>query len=293
MQVAATDRAPVPGGFITIHRHILEWPLYRYLRADQRHVVTTLLFLANWKPSRVWVAGKPFDIDRGELIHTEATIAEEAGCGRQVVRTVLDLLSQDGFVSTRELTSEGTRRVRKITIRNYDRFQSAPDRANPVTNPETNQPLTTRQPLANQRVTPSEPSKPVNQGTTKELRAEKPRATKPEHPRCVPVRDRLTAVFAEAKRAKYGYQGAKDTEAIKRLLAHGDDAEIERRWRVALDVKAGFYVCNSIAVFESRWNDYHAPPSTAGPYTNGAPKKQVTLPPAPHSAFEGGGKVEF
>jgi hypothetical protein len=159
--ISAARSAWAGNGFITLHRTVLDWPLYRYLRADQRHVITTLLMLANWKPSVVWVAGQRYEVGRGELVHTEETIGEEAGCGRQVVRTVLDLLSKDGFISTRELASEGTRRVRAITIRNYDRFQSAQEKPNPVVNLVPNHTPTRDQPEANQRPTPSEPSKPV------------------------------------------------------------------------------------------------------------------------------------
>lgn len=108
--------------------------------------------------------------------------------------------------------------------------------------------------------------------------AEAPASQKPKRekadPRFAPVKAMLVRVFEELRGCKYLFSGAKDSEAIKRMLPVGDDAEIELRWRFGLRAK-GFDRCESIAELSAKWNRY----------TTGPPRKKPRQgPPLPNTA---------
>lgn len=100
--------------------------------------------------------------------------------------------------------------------------------------------------------------------------ARKPRqkpAQEPKDPSAfVACRDMLVAVYEEVRGTKYGFEGAKDARAVGRLLelSGGDMAEVERRWRQALTIQAGFLRANGIAHFASNWNAYPGASPTGG-----------------------------
>jgi hypothetical protein len=123
MEAAALDRE---AGFVVLHRRIGSWPLWRSLRAEQRHVVTTILLLANWAPGSFWYGTTEVKVGRGELAHSLEAIAEAAGTSTKIVRTVVAKLVSEGFLGTRPGTESGTG-PRVLIVRNYDRYQSPGD----------------------------------------------------------------------------------------------------------------------------------------------------------------------
>ena len=69
------------------------------------------------------------------------------------------------------------------------------------------------------------------------------------------LRDAMCAAFLDVRMEKYAYQGAKDTEALKRMMKTGPPEEILRRWRWSL-TEDGFAGCNDIADLARKWNHY-------------------------------------
>jgi hypothetical protein len=110
------------GGFIVLHRRIESWPLYESMNGEQRHVITTLLLAANWKPGSFWYGKTQIFVGRGELALAEETIAQRAGSSRKVVRNVLAKLEAEGFLSRKKVHESGQCPT-VITIKNYDEYQ--------------------------------------------------------------------------------------------------------------------------------------------------------------------------
>jgi hypothetical protein len=145
------------GGFIVLHRRIRSWPLWHFMSAEQRMVWVQILLDANWKDSEAWMGTHRFTVKRGQLIHSERTLAKNAGVGRQVVRTTIEKLLTEGAITRHpvnipEATHEATHIPHILTVCNYSRYQDVPDDANPARNPT----LTQSQPRGNPGVTPSE-----------------------------------------------------------------------------------------------------------------------------------------
>lgn len=114
------------------------------------------------------------------------------------------------------------------------------------------------------------PGRPNGSGAACGQPARKPRqkpAQEPKDPSAfVACRDMLVSVYEEVRGTKYGFEGAKDARAVSRLLelSNGDMAEVERRWRQALTIQAGFLRANGIAHFASNWNAYPGASPTGG-----------------------------
>lgn len=121
------------GGFIKLHRQLLSSPVWIALRGDQRAVLVEILFRANWKALPAAWHGRVYEVGRGELSHTLATLAEGAGVTVKVVRSTIEALLRDhgngAFLSERypiSGTGPGTG-PRVLKVLNYDKFQDVPD----------------------------------------------------------------------------------------------------------------------------------------------------------------------
>jgi hypothetical protein len=84
-------------------------------------------------------------------------------------------------------------------------------------------------------------------------------APAPVDARLKPLLGDIEAAFLVARGSKYLHGGAKDTQALKRLLAANEPAEILRRWKASL-AEDGFHRCDSIAQFatSTHWNHFSA-----------------------------------
>ena len=147
------------GGFVVLHRRIESWPLYRSLKAEQRHVITTILLAANWKPGSFWYGKSQIFVGRGELAMAEETIADRAGTTRKIVRNVLAKLEAEGFLSRKKVHESGQCPT-VITIKNYDEYQGVEEkgaRGGPEVGPDrTKGTRGTKKPLA-QNAKPQHP----------------------------------------------------------------------------------------------------------------------------------------
>jgi hypothetical protein len=119
-------------GFIVLLRAIRDSWVWK-LQPGQLKVWLQLLLDARWshEEDKLQLPGQTIVVRRGQVWTTERTLALRAGAGRQVVRTTLRLLLQDGAISTQQLTRYGT----LITITNYETYQDVPDRPNPPAHP--------------------------------------------------------------------------------------------------------------------------------------------------------------
>ena len=100
------------GGFIVIHRQILDWEWYR--DTNTFCLFIHLLLMANYEDGRF--EGRI--IKRGQLVTSLPSLSDETGLSIRQTRTALEHL-----ISTGEVTNKSYTKYRVITITNYDRYQ--------------------------------------------------------------------------------------------------------------------------------------------------------------------------
>lgn len=101
------------GGFIALHRQILDWEWYS--DASTFCLFLHLLLTANYVEGRF----KGRIIKRGQLVTSLSTLSTSSGLSIQQTKTALKHL-----ISTGEITNESTPEYRIITIVKYDEYQS-------------------------------------------------------------------------------------------------------------------------------------------------------------------------
>ena len=104
------------GNFIKLSRKILDWEWYQ--DPCTRSLFIHCLLKANWKDQK-W---KGYDCKRGQLITSLPSLAQQTGFTVQQIRTAIKKLK-----STGEITDWHDSRVRIITVKNYDKYQSSTD----------------------------------------------------------------------------------------------------------------------------------------------------------------------
>jgi hypothetical protein len=134
------------GDWIKVYRVLLEKPIWLSSTPEQKVILITLLLMANYRENSWLWNGSKYECKPGEFITSVKSIIEKAGLGvtRQNVRTALDKFEKLEFL-TKEVTNIST----KITILNWELYQS---KKNEVNQP-SNQLLTNDQPTANQQLT--------------------------------------------------------------------------------------------------------------------------------------------
>lgn len=134
------------GGFIKLHREMLDKAIWRESTAEQKVILVTLLMMANHAENEWEWGGEKFKAKPGQFVTSEASIVEKCGNGvkRQSVRTALKKFEKYEF-----LTREATKRNSLITIINWEKYQGSKRK----TNQRANQELTKSQPTANQELT--------------------------------------------------------------------------------------------------------------------------------------------
>ena len=146
------------GGFITLHRQILDWEWYK-------NVNTFVLFLyllltANYEDGRF--EGKT--IKRGQLVTSLQSLSVGTGLTIQQVRTALSHL-----ISTGEITDEPTNRYRVITVIKYSDYQDATDRST-INQQTTNNQSTGNQQSNNNQITINQQQYNNNNNNNKETK---------------------------------------------------------------------------------------------------------------------------
>jgi hypothetical protein len=82
----------------------------------------------------------------------------------------------------------------------------------------------------------------------------KPRGRPPADPRIRPLSLRLEEIFLRVRGERYSHGGAKDTQALKGMLALASEDEIAARWTVALRAQS-WIRCSTFAQLKGKWND--------------------------------------
>ena len=124
----ATSPDDRPGGFIVLHRRIESWPAWQAMRAEHRHIWTTILLAANWKNTEVWTRKGRLVVQRGQALIAMRTLAKRAGASLQNVRTTLDLLTREGAIQVTQVPIHGARTASLLTIVNYEKYQAVEER---------------------------------------------------------------------------------------------------------------------------------------------------------------------
>jgi hypothetical protein len=123
------------GGFIVLHRRIRSWPLWHFMSAEQRMVWVQILLDANWKDSEAWDGAERFTVKRGQMIHSENTIATNAGVSRKVVRTAIAKLITEGAVERKPALGRA-HGPHLLTVVNYSKYQDYDGDAGPPSGQE-------------------------------------------------------------------------------------------------------------------------------------------------------------
>jgi len=100
--------------YIKVYRKIINWGWYK--NPATKDIYLHLLFIANWKPGE-W---EGYSYDRGQVITSLQSLANETGWSVRNVRTALKHLK-----STGEIKEDVDNKVRIITLVNYEKYQNS------------------------------------------------------------------------------------------------------------------------------------------------------------------------
>lgn len=109
------------GGWIKLHRQLLDKAIWHESTPEQKVILITLLMMANHEEKEWEWKGQKYKAKPGQFITSLPQIAKECGKGITVqnVRTALKRFEKYDF-----LTDESTNRNRLITIKNWGFYQA-------------------------------------------------------------------------------------------------------------------------------------------------------------------------
>ena len=102
-------------GFVKLHKKIVEWEWYK--DNSVKSVLIHLLIIANYKDGRF----KGRVIKRGQVVTSQAKLADALGMNKKTIKKCLDKLEATG-----EVVCETTKMYTIITVTNYDSYQGGP-----------------------------------------------------------------------------------------------------------------------------------------------------------------------
>lgn len=108
------------GGYFKIHRMLFHKAIWKCSSNAHRVLLITLLAMSNWQENQWTWKGKKYHCKPGEFITSFRQIAKEANVSIQSVRSGLTAFSKRYDF----LTYESTRISTKITILNWEQYQS-------------------------------------------------------------------------------------------------------------------------------------------------------------------------
>lgn len=126
-------------GWFSVKRGITKHPIF-YKRPERLAIWLWLLDNACWADTKHDINGKIVTVPRGSVSVSERRIADEVGVGRQVVRTFLQLLTDQHMINP-----SPTHGKRVISLCNWDKYQKPAKPTNPATNPELTQDQPTKE----------------------------------------------------------------------------------------------------------------------------------------------------
>ena len=146
------------GGWIVLHRKLLNKPIWFESTAEQKVILITLLLMANHAEKEWEWQGQKYVAKPGQFVTSLSKIAEVCGEGIsfQNVRTALKRFEKYGF-----LTNESTNKNRLITINNWAFYQDNPNQPNK----QPNKQLTSNQQATNKQLTTNNNDKQINNVT--------------------------------------------------------------------------------------------------------------------------------
>lgn len=112
MRTPSSDHPTGPGGWVKLHRKLLEWEWYQ--DAHMVHLLVHLLLTATHEDRKY----KGLTIKRGQLVTTIKELAETLGTPESSTRLRIKRLKSCGFISIKVADNKTT-----ITICNYDSYQ--------------------------------------------------------------------------------------------------------------------------------------------------------------------------
>lgn len=107
-------------GWITLHRKLLDKPIWTESTPEQKVVLITLLLMANHRQKEWEWQGQPYKAEPGQFVTSLESIKKRSGKGisMQNIRTALKRFEKYEF-----LTNESTKQNRLITIVNWEFYQ--------------------------------------------------------------------------------------------------------------------------------------------------------------------------
>lgn len=135
-------------GWISLHRILLEKPIWIKSTPEQKVILITLLLMANHKESEWEWEGEKFKVNPGQMVTSLESISEKCGKGITIqnVRTAIQKFEKYEF-----LTNKSTKTGRLITIVNWRDYQEDES----AINNDTNKDLTDTQQRPNKDLTPN------------------------------------------------------------------------------------------------------------------------------------------
>lgn len=130
------------GGWIKLHRCLLDKAIWMCSTPEQRCVLITILLLANHEPKQWIWNGNKYQVGAGQLITSLSSLAKKSDVSIQNVRSALNKFEKLEF-----LTSESTKTGRLITIINWGNYQLFTEKPNKE--PTKSQQRTNKEPTTN------------------------------------------------------------------------------------------------------------------------------------------------
>ena len=146
------------GGWIVLHRKLLDKPIWFESTAEQKVILITLLLMANHAEKEWEWQGQKYVAKPGQFVTSLPKIVEACGSGISIqnVRTALKRFEKYEF-----LTDQSTKKNRLITINNWAFYQDNPNQPNRHANSQ----LTVNQQSANSQLTSNNNDKQINNVT--------------------------------------------------------------------------------------------------------------------------------
>lgn len=153
-------------GYISLHRALMEKPIWLNSTPEQKTILITILLTANYSPKQWEWQGNKFNLKAGQFITSLDKLATKCGKGItcQHVRTALGRFEKLEF-----LTNQSTKTGRLITIVNWGQYQDSEKQSNK----DTNKDLTDNQQTTNKDLTTNNNNN-NNNNKRKNIKKEKP-----------------------------------------------------------------------------------------------------------------------
>ena len=105
-------------GWVSIHRSLLDNPLWEAEKFTKGQAWVDLILNANHSDTKVLIKNTMFDVKRGDQLRSKLTLAKVWGWNDKTVKRFLDMLAKEGMV-----VLNSTRQTTLITVCNYSKFQ--------------------------------------------------------------------------------------------------------------------------------------------------------------------------